>query len=97
MTNRSLALINNVKEKSYEEKIEAFKYVTEIEFKKIMAQAKVFNEKTNQSKLVNDLIKCSTALELFTYLNRLSVVDISILASYRIDVSYMNILKVSEY
>ena len=67
------------------------------EYKKIKAQAKNFLKNGKKSdKIVEGLINCDSSDELFEYLKKLSVVEISIITSYGIDVSYMNMLKVSE-
>lgn len=96
MTNKSIELLTKMMINDKEQKIEIAKEILKIEYKKIIAQAKNFNKMCNTEKLVNDILRFKDSNELFNYLNNLSVVEISLLSSYGIDVAFMNLLKVSD-
>lgn len=95
MTNKSIELLTKMMINDKEQKIEIAKEILKIEYKKIIAQAKNFNKMCNTEKFVNDILGFKDSNELFDYLNNLSVVEISLLSSYGIDVAFMNLLKVS--
>lgn len=95
MTNKSIELLTKMmNDKDQEMKIA--REIIKIEFKKIVAQAKNFNKMCNTEKLANDILEFKDSNELFDYLNDLSIVEISLLSSYGIDVAFMNLLKVSD-
>jgi len=96
MTNRSIKLLRDLLNKSYNVKENIIKSVTEIEFSRIVSQARNFCKIYDENELANNLIECKNSEELFNYLDKLSVIEISLLSSFGIDVSYMNLLKVSE-
>lgn len=97
MTNKSISLIKSLEGKNIFEKEQILSEVIAIEFNRIKAQAKLFEKNSNMSdKLVEGVIKAENKDELFIYLKNLSVVEISLLTSYGLDVNFMNILKVSE-
>ena len=96
MTNRSIMLLKNIQGESYEGKKGIAKEILTIEFKKIIAQAKKFSQSYDEDTLVNTILNIKDSEELFIYLDSLSVVEISLLSSYGIDISFMNLLKVSE-
>ena len=96
MTNKSIELLTKMMIKDKEQKNEIAKEILKIEYKKIIAQAKNFNKMCNTEKLVNDVREMKESDELFNYLNNLSVVEISLLSSFGIDVAFMNLLKVSD-
>ena len=97
MTNKSMALILSMRDKNNEQKELILKEVVSIEYKKIKAQAKNFLKNGKKSdKIVESIINCNSSDELFECLKKLSVIEISIITSYGIEVSYMNMIKVSE-
>lgn len=96
MTNKSIELLSKMTLKDQNEKIQIAKQIVEIEYKKIIAQAKKFNNMCSTEKIVNVMFDFRNSNELFEYLDELSVAEISLLSSYGIDVSFMNLLKVSE-
>ena len=95
MTNRSIELLTKIMNDK-NKKMEVARQIVEIEYKKIIAQARNFNKMCNTEKLANDILEFKDSNELFDYLNDLSVVEISLLSSYGIDVAFMNLLKVSD-
>lgn len=96
MTNRSILLLRNMQEKDYDEKEKIVKEILDIEFTRIIAQSKKAYKDYMGDKLIDSMVNLKNSDELFDYLNVLSIVQISMLASYGIDVSFMNLLKVSE-
>lgn len=96
MTNRSIELLMKMMN-GKEKKIEIARKIVGVEYDKIVAQAKNFNKMCNTEKLANDILNFKDSDELFDYLNDLSIVEISLLSSYGIDVAFMNLLKVSDY
>ena len=96
MTNRSIAILANIQNKSYEEKEKAVKEVVSIEYKKIIVQAKRYNKICNWDNYVKNIISTKNSDELFFYLDHLTVIEISLISSFGIDVAFMNLLKVSE-
>lgn len=96
MTNKSISLLSEMTGKSLEQKIEMTKEIVAIEYKKIIAQANNFKQICNEDKLVNMMLQKNDSEEMFEYLNNLNILEISLLSSYGIEVSFMNVLKVSE-
>lgn len=96
MTNKSIELLSKMTLKEKNEKNEIAKQIVEIEYKKIIAQAKRFKSTCNTEKIVNVMFDFKDSNELFEYLNGLSIAEISLLSSYGIDVAFMNLLKVSD-
>jgi len=96
MTNKSISLLSAMTNKNLDEKIEIAKEIVAIEYKKIIAQARNFEKLYKEDKLVNAILETKDNNELFEYLNKLNILEISLLSSYGIEVSFMNVLKVSE-
>lgn len=97
MTNKSIRLIMAMEGKNIIEKQLIIKEILSVEFDKIKAQAKIFEKNSNEeNELVKGVTISESSEELFEYLNKLSVIEISLLDAYGIDVDVMNILKVSE-
>jgi len=96
MTNKSIRLLLDMQSKKYNEKEIVAKEILEIEYKRIVAQAKNFLKTCDKDELVEAILEFENSKELFDYLNHLSLIEISLLSSYGIDVAFMNLLKVSE-
>ena len=96
MTNRSVRLLISMENCSINEKRKIIREVLDIEFSKIIAQANKFSKMCEDDGIVNELLKVKDSDELFTYLNKLNAIEISALASYGIEVAFMNLLKASE-
>lgn len=96
MTNKSIAILAGIQNKSQEEKSRAVKEVVAIEYKKIIAQAKRYSKMCNWDKYIKSILAATNSEELFCFLDKLTFVEISLVASFGIDVEFMNLLKVSE-
>ena len=96
MTNRSISILAKMMIKNKDKKVKYAKQIIEIEYNKIIAQTRNFIKVCNTEKIANDILEFKNSEELFEYLYNLSVVDISLLSSYGIDVAFMNLLKVSD-
>ena len=97
MTNKSINLIKNLDGKSKTEREEIIKKVLSVEFEKIKAQAKLFKKNSDSNeKMIETILNIENSEDLYNYLSGLSIVEISILSSYGLDIDYMKILKVSE-
>lgn len=97
MTNKSIALLNGLAEKTISEKESIIKEVVSIEFEKIIAQANILKKKSNvEDRFVKGILATKNSDELFCYLKKLTMVEISLITSYGIDVDFMNIINVSE-
>ena len=97
MTNKSINLIMSLEGKSKIEKELILREILSIEFKKIKAQVENFQSKSEfENELAKGIMNTNNSDELFSYLNQLSVIEISLLDAYGIDVSVMNLLKVSD-
>lgn len=96
MTNKSIALLSEMTGKKLVEQEKITKEIVAIEYNKIIAQANNFKKLYNDDELVNALLNVKGSDELFEYLNKLSIIEISLLSSYGVEVAFMNVLKVSE-
>ena len=96
MTNRSIAILAGIQNKSQEDKAQAAKEIVTIEYNKIIAQAKRYSKMCEWDKYVKDILATTNSEELFSLLDKLTFVEISLVASYGIDVLFMNLIKVSE-
>ena len=87
MTNKSIRLIMAMEGKNIIEKQLIIKEILSVEFDKIKAQAKIFEKNSNEeNELVKGVTISESSEELFEYLNKLSVIEISLLDAYGIDV-----------
>ena len=96
MTNKSISILSAMTSESLDKKIEMAKEIVAIEYNKIIAQANNFKMQYKEDEFVNTIVNIKDSGELFEYLNKLNILEISLLSSYGIDVAFMNVLKVSE-